>query len=305
MTEAPPLMYSKLDGLELVNRGKVRDIYRVPGDTADAAEMLLLVATDRISAFDVVLPNGIPDKGKVLTQTSAYWFRRLADIVPNHVITTNVDAMPASVRWHAAVLRGRATLCKKCVPFPVECVARGYLAGSGLKEYDATGAVCGNKLPPGLAESSKLPAPIFTPATKAETGHDENIDFKRMAQVVGLETAEKLRDVTMTLYARGRDLAEKKGILLADTKFEFGLHEDRITLIDEALTPDSSRYWEKATWVPGRVQQSFDKQPVRDWLETTGWNKKPPAPAMPPEAIEATSKRYREIYERLSGEKLA
>jgi len=221
------------------------------------------------------------------------------------VISTNVDEMPASVRWHANLLRGRSTLCKRCDPFPVECVARGYLAGSGLKEYRATGAVCGNALPPGLVESSKLPTAIFTPATKAETGHDENIDFERMASIVGRPTAEALRDVTLSLYAKAAEFAETKGILLADTKFEFGLCDGRITLIDEALTPDSSRYWEKARWTPGRAQQSYDKQPVRDWLETTGWDKKPPAPEMPPAAIAATQKRYVEIYERLTGEKLS
>jgi phosphoribosylaminoimidazole-succinocarboxamide synthase len=304
MSEAP-VMYTQLDGLELLNRGKVRDIYRVPADAAGTHERLLLVATDRISAFDVVLPNGIPDKGKVLTQTSAFWFRRLGEVVPNHVITTDVDQMPDSVRKHAAVLRGRSTLCKKCDPFPVECVARGYLAGSGLKEYQASGAVCGVKLPPGLVESSRLPSPIFTPATKAETGHDENIDFDRMASIVGRDTAEKLRDLTLTIFGRASDYAATRGILLADTKFEFGLDQGRITLIDEALTPDSSRYWEKSQWTPGRAQQSYDKQPVRDWLETLSWNKKPPAPAMPEEAIEATSGRYREIYERLTGERLS
>jgi phosphoribosylaminoimidazole-succinocarboxamide synthase len=303
MAEAP-VLYTELEGLELLSRGKVRDIYRVPGESAAAKDMLLLVASDRISAFDVVLPNGIPDKGKVLTQTSAFWFKRLAEIVPNHVITTDVGAMPPSVRWHAKTLRGRATLCKRCEPFPVECVARGYLAGSGLKEYRETGAVCGVKLPPGLIESSRLPEPIFTPATKAASGHDENIDFERMSRIVGQSTAEALRALTIALYVAARDYAEEKGILLADTKFEFGMDGGRITLIDEALTPDSSRYWEKATWEPGRAQQSYDKQPVRDWLETTGWDKKPPAPKMPPNAIEATSTRYREIFERLTGEKL-
>lgn len=298
-------MTTQLEGLELLNRGKVRDIYRVPGTAADAKDMLLLVASDRISAFDVVLPNGIPDKGKVLTQTSMFWFRKLADVVPNHVLTTNVDEMPAPVRRHAAVLRGRSTLCKRCEPFPVECVARGYLAGSGLKEYKASGAVCGVKLPPGLVESSRLPEPIFTPATKAVTGHDENIDFERMASIVGRPTAEKLREVTLTLFRRAGEYAQTRGILLADTKFEFGLDAGRITLIDEALTPDSSRYWEKAKWQPGRAQQSYDKQPVRDWLETLDWDKKPPGPAMPPAAITATANRYREIYERLTGEKLS
>jgi phosphoribosylaminoimidazole-succinocarboxamide synthase len=299
-----PVMTTQLDGLELLSRGKVRDIYRVPAAAPGGQEMLLLVASDRISAFDVVLPNGIPDKGKVLTQTSAFWFRKLADVVPNHVITTNVDEMPASVKRHAAVLRGRSTLCKRCDPFPVECVARGYLAGSGLKEYKTSGAVCGVKLPPGLVESSRLPEPIFTPATKAVTGHDENIDFERMASIVGRPTAERLRELTLTLFRRASEYAEEKGILLADTKFEFGLDAGKITLIDEALTPDSSRYWEKAKWQPGRAQQSYDKQPVRDWLETLDWDKRPPGPAMPPDAIAATRARYVEIFERLTGGKL-
>jgi phosphoribosylaminoimidazole-succinocarboxamide synthase len=300
-----PVMTTHLDGLELLNRGKVRDIYRVPADKPGGKEMLLLVATDRISAFDVVLPNGVPDKGKVLTQTSAFWFKKLADVVPNHVVTTDVDKMPAAVKKHAAVLRGRSTLGKRCDPFPVECVVRGYLAGSGLKEYKASGSVCGVKLPSGLVESSKLPQPIFTPSTKAETGHDENIDFEKMASIVGRPTAEKLRDLTLTLFTRASEYAATRGILLADTKFEFGLDDGKITLIDEALTPDSSRYWEAATWQPGRAQQSYDKQPVRDWLETLDWNKKAPGPAMPPAAIAATRKRYLDIYERLTGEKLS
>ncbi len=294
------VLTTDLDGLELVSRGKVRDVYAVPDEDGEP-ERLLLVATDRISAFDVVLPNGIPGKGRVLTALSAFWFRQLADVVPNHMITIDVDEMPESVRRHAQVLRGRTMLCRRCDPYPVECVARSYLAGSGLKEYRESSKVCGVRLPPGLVESDRIPHPIFTPATKAASGHDENISFERMSEIVGGNTAERLRDVTLQLFRRASGYAESRGILLADTKFEFGCAEGQITLIDEALTPDSSRYWEKAAWSPGRAQVSYDKQPVRDWLESTGWDKKPPAPEMPAEAIQATSARYREIHRRLTG----
>jgi phosphoribosylaminoimidazole-succinocarboxamide synthase len=290
-----------LAGLELVGRGKVRDIWRIPGDR----ERLVLVTTDRISAFDVILPNGIPDKGRVLTAVSAFWFRKLADVIPNHMITADVDAMPEPVRRHADVLRGRTMLVRRCDPFPVECVVRGYLAGSGLKDYKATGKVCGIALPPGLRESDRLPHPIFTPSTKADVGaHDENIDFDAMVKSVGAEAATKLRDTTLELFSKACAFAESKGVILCDTKFEFGRVGGAITLIDEALTPDSSRYWDAKLYVPGKSQPSFDKQPVRDWLEASGWGKKPPAPELPPDVVKQTTDRYREIYRRLSGEDL-
>jgi len=292
------VLRTDLAGLTKRAQGKVRDIYELP-------DALLIVTTDRISAFDVVLPNGIPDKGRVLTAVSCFWFDQLADVVPHHLITADVDEMPAAVRVHADVLRGRTMLVRKCDPLPVECVARGYLAGSGLKEYRASGTVCGIPLPGGLVESSRLPEPIFTPATKAEVGdHDENIDFARMCSIVGEALGTRLRDLTLTLYGRGADYARGKGVILADTKFEFGMHDGVLTLIDEALTPDSSRYWEAATWEPGHPQPSFDKQPVRDWLDGLDWNKRPPAPPMPPEAIEATRARYLEIHRRLTGKEL-
>lgn len=292
------MLWSHLDGLDLVARGKVRDIYAV-------GEALLIVTTDRISAFDVVLPQGVPDKGRVLTEVSAFWFRRLADICPNHMISIDVDDMPVAVREHADVLRGRSMLVRRCEPFPVECVARGYLAGSGLKDYRETGAVCGNELPQGLSNSSKLPHTLFTPATKAVEGHDENIDFARMASIVGEETASELRRLTLELYETGATYAAERGVILADTKFEFGLHAGAITLIDEALTPDSSRYWDAAIYAPGRSQPSFDKQPVRDWLEESGWDKQPPPPDLPAEVVAATSARYRAIYSRLTGSELS
>jgi phosphoribosylaminoimidazole-succinocarboxamide synthase len=287
-----------LAGLELVGRGKVRDIWRIPGDR----ERLVLVATDRISAFDVVLPNGIPDKGRVLTAVSEFWFAKLADVVPNHMITADVDAMPEPVKRHADVLRGRTMLVRRCDPFPVECVVRGYLAGSGLKDYKATGKVCGIPLPAGLRESDRLPQAIFTPSTKAEQGaHDENIDFDAMVKSVGADAATKLRDTTLALFQKACAVAESKGVILCDTKFEFGRAGGAITLIDEVLTPDSSRYWDQKLYTPGKSQPSFDKQPVRDWLEKSGWNKKPPAPQLPPEVVQQTTDRYREIYKRLSG----
>lgn len=293
----PVVATTDLPGLEFVNRGKVRDIWRVPGDR----DHLVIVTTDRISAFDVVLPNGIPDKGRVLTALSTFWFRTLADVVPNHLVTDDVDAMPDAVRRHAGVLRGRTHFARRCDPFPVECVVRGYLAGSGLKDYRATGKVCGIALPAGLRESDRLPEMIFTPSTKAETGHDENIDFEAMARVVGDATATRLRDTTLALFRKATEVAESKGVILCDTKFEFGTSRGELTLIDEALTPDSSRYWDAKTYVPGRSQPSFDKQPVRDWLERSGWDKRPPAPALPDEVVAETTARYREIHRRLTG----
>lgn len=287
------VLETDLEGLECIGRGKVRDLY-------DLGEHLLVVTTDRLSAFDVVFPQGIPGKGQVLTELSALWFDRLGDIVPHHLVTTDVDAMPESVRAHADVLRGRTMLVRKCEVFPVECVVRGYIVGSGWKDYQATGAVCGNPLPEGLRLADRLPEVIFTPATKAESGHDENIDFERMASIVGRETAEELRDISMRVFAFGSEYAAERGILLADTKFEFGRDADgRLTLIDEVLTPDSSRYWPREDWNPGASPPSFDKQIVRDFLETTDWNKEPPAPELPDEIVDRTSRRYAEILERL------
>jgi len=292
------VLRTDLDGLTLRAQGKVRDIYDLP-------DALLIVTTDRISAFDVVLPNGVPDKGKILTAISCFWFERLGELVPHHLITADVDEMPDAVRAHAGVLRGRTMLVKKCDPLPVECVARGYLAGSGLKEYRVSKTVCGLALPDGLVESSKLPTPIFTPATKAAVGdHDENIDFARMCSIVGDELGATLRDLTLVLYGHGADFARGKGVILADTKFEFGMHDGELTLIDEALTPDSSRYWEASDWEPGHPQASFDKQPVRDWLDGLDWDKRPPAPPMPDAAIEETRNRYLEIHRRLTGKEL-
>jgi phosphoribosylaminoimidazole-succinocarboxamide synthase len=289
------LLQSNLPGLALVSRGKVRDMY-------DLGDKLLIVTTDRISAFDVVMANGIPFKGKVLNRLSEFWFRFLG--VPHHMITCEVDEMPPEVRRHADILRDRAMLVRKAQPFPVECVARGYLIGSGWKDYLETGSVCGIPLPPGLRQAQKLERPLFTPATKAAAGHDENIDFERVVAAVGRGTAERLRDLTLSLYAKAADYAETKGLILADTKFEFGLVDGRITLIDEALTPDSSRYWPKAEYRVGISPPSFDKQFVRDYLESIRFNKKPPGPALPPDIVEKTSLKYLEAYRLLTGREL-
>lgn len=276
-------------------RGKVRDVY-------DLGEQLLIVASDRISAFDHVLPTLVPEKGKVLHQLSSWWFEQLADIVPNHVVASRVEDFPASLRAYREKLEGRSLLARKTEKFPVECVVREYLAGSGWKEYAQTGAICGVRLPPGLRESDRLLEPIFTPATKEEGGkHDENVSFERFAAIVGPERAETLRDRSLALFIKASRVAERKGLLLCDTKFEFGLVDGQITLIDEILTPDSSRYWEKDRWEPGRPQDSFDKQFVRDYLESIGWNKRPPAPALPDPIVERTRAKYVEAYERLTG----
>jgi phosphoribosylaminoimidazole-succinocarboxamide synthase len=288
------VLETDLAGLKFLGRGKVRDLY-------DLGEHLLVVATDRLSAFDVVFREGIPGKGAVLTALSEFWFGRLAGIVPNHLVTTDVDAMPPAVRRHAAVLRGRTMLVRKCTVFPVECVVRGYLIGSGWKDYGATGAVCGLPLPKGLRMADRLPGTIFTPATKAVTGHDENIDFARMSSIVGADAARTLRDLSVKVFETASAYARDRGILLADTKFEFGRDASgAITLIDEVLTPDSSRYWPAEAWTPGASPPSFDKQIVRDWLETTPWNKEPPPPTLPPEVIGRTAARYREILDRLT-----
>jgi len=283
-------------GLTLLSRGKVRDLYEVGND-------LLLVATDRLSAFDVVLPTPIPDKGRVLTQLSLFWFETLGDIAPHHVLSTTDFPAPADA--YTQELAGRAMLCRKTRPLPIECVVRGYLAGSGWKDYQATGKVCGVALPPGLRESDRLASPIFTPSTKATTGHDENISFDEVVARVGGDRAEQLRSISLQIYQRAAAYAEPRGILLADTKFEFGLIGDKLIWIDEALTPDSSRFWPARGYEPGRSQPSFDKQYVRDYLESIGWNKRPPGPQLPPEVVERTRAKYREAYRLLAGVELS
>ena len=298
MPVAAPLVETRLNGLPPHRQGKVRDIY-------DVGDALLLVATDRISAFDYVLASGIPDKGRVLTQLSAFWFARTQHIVSNHVIETDANRFPSELRRHAEILAGRSMLVRKTNPIPIECVARGYLAGSGWKDYLATGTVCGVQLPPGLRESDRLPEPIFTPATKATSGHDINIGEAEAAQLIGAPLVERLRALTMALYAFGAAHAERCGILLADTKFEFGLTpEDDVLLIDEVMTPDSSRYWPKDQYAPGRTQVSFDKQYVRDYLEQIKWNKQPPVPALPDAVVAKTREKYREAFRRLVGREL-
>jgi phosphoribosylaminoimidazole-succinocarboxamide synthase len=276
----------------------VRDVYAVD-------DVLVLVATDRISAFDYVLGSGIPDKGRVLNQLSAFWFDRTRHIVPNHLISIDAGAFPGAAQAHAAVLQGRSMLGRKTTPLPVECVARGYLSGSGWKDYKATGEVCGIPLPAGLRESDRLPEPIFTPATKADSGHDENISEAAAAKVVGGELLARLKRITLELYAHGVAHAESKGIILADTKFEFGLTDSgELLLIDEMMTPDSSRYWPKDQYAPGGPQPSFDKQYVRDYLESIKWNKQPPVPSLPPEVVEGTRNKYLDAYRRLTGREL-
>jgi len=288
---------TQFEGLRLHARGKVRDVY-------DLGDVLLFVATDRISAFDVILPDGIPDKGRVLTQISLYWFRQLEGITANHVVSANVDAFPAAVQPLRDSLRGRSMIVRRLQMFPVECVVRGYLAGSGWKEYQSEGTVCGLPLPAGLRQADRLPEPIFTPATKAASGHDENIPFSSMVNMVGSGHAHALRRLSLEIYAEAARLAAERGILLADTKFEFGLQGDRIVLADEVLTPDSSRFWDATSYEPGRSPASFDKQYVRDWLESSGWNKQPPAPRLPKDVIEGTRQRYLDIHRRLTGRDL-
>jgi phosphoribosylaminoimidazole-succinocarboxamide synthase len=284
--------------LELHASGKVRDVYNLDPDH------LLFVATDRISAFDYVLATGIPHKGRVLTQISLFWFDFLKDIVPNHFVTADVSRYPAAVRAHAEELRGRSMMVMRADMFPVECVARGYLSGSGWKEYKATGTVCGIKLPDGLKESDQLPEPIFTPATKATTGHDINISFEEMCTLVDPELSRQLRDITLRIYKKAADYARQRGIIIADTKFEFGQTAKGITLADEVLTPDSSRFWPADSYQPGKVQDSYDKQYVRDYLEEIRWNKQPPAPALPQEVALRTSDKYLGAYRQLTGREL-
>jgi phosphoribosylaminoimidazole-succinocarboxamide synthase len=291
------LTQTSIPGLPLWRRGKVRDVY-------DLGDRLLIVTTDRISAFDVVLPTPIPAKGAVLTQLSLFWFHLLDGVVPNHVMTAQVDDYPKDLQAVRSQLEGRSMLVRKTAPFPVECVVRGYLAGSGWKDYQKTGAVCGIALPRGLRESDRLEKPLFTPSTKAETGHDENISFEQMVDLVGAKHAAELRDLTLDLYVRARDHAEKSGIILADTKLEFGLSEGRVVWIDEAFTPDSSRFWPKDAYAPGRAQPSFDKQYVRDYLETLDWDKRPPGPPLPEDVVTRTREKYLEAYARLTGRTL-
>jgi phosphoribosylaminoimidazole-succinocarboxamide synthase len=292
------LLRTDYSDLKLHASGKVRDVYDLDADH------LLFVATDRISAFDYVLATGIPHKGRVLTQLSLFWFDFLKDIVPNHFVTADVNQYPVSVRKHADELRGRSMMVMRAEMFPVECVARGYLSGSGWKEYKATGKVCGIQLPAGLKESDKLPEPIFTPATKATTGHDINISFEEMCQLIDPKQSAQLRDLTLSIYTKAADYALQRGIIIADTKFEFGQTAKGITLADEVLTPDSSRFWPATTYESGKAQDSFDKQYVRDYLEEIRWNKQPPAPALPQDVALRTSDKYLEAYRQLTGREL-
>ena len=282
-------------GLKLRARGKVRDIY-------DLGDRLLIVATDRLSAFDVVLPTAIPDKGRVLTQISLFWFQKLADVVPHHIISAS--DFTGSLAPYAETLRGRSMIVRRTEPVPIECVVRGYISGSGWKDYQKTGGICGIPLPVGLRESDRLPEPIFTPSTKATTGHDENISFEETIARIGQPLAERLRDLSLTLYGRAAAHAADRGIIIADTKFEFGLLGSDLIWIDEALTPDSSRFWPADQYSPGKAQPSFDKQYVRDYLERIAWNKQPPAPALPSEIVAATRDKYREAYQRITGHAL-
>jgi len=285
--------------LKLVNRGKVRDIY-------DLGQHLMIVTSDRISAFDVIMDEPIPRKGVVLTQISKFWFDLMGDLVPNHLISTDVAEFPKEVQKYAEILEGRSMLVKKAQPLPVECIVRGYLSGSGLKEYQKDGSVCGIELPAGLVESDKLAEPIFTPSTKAEIGdHDENIPYSKMVEMIGQELADKVRDISLAIYCKARDLAAEKGIIIADTKFEFGLIDDQLIWIDEALTPDSSRFWPADSYAPGGAQPSFDKQFLRDYLETLDWGKVAPPPPLPAEIVNKTSEKYQEALLRLAGLKLS
>ncbi len=293
-------MQSDFPGLQLLSRGKVRDIY-------DFGDRLLLVASDRLSAFDVVLPTPIPEKGRVLTQLSLFWFDLLADVVPNHLISARTEDFPAAAQPYAGALRGRSMLVRKLQMMPIECVVRGYLAGSGWKEYQRSQSVCGIQLPPGLRESDRLPTPLFTPSTKAQTGHDENISPTQAAQLVGAADAAELARLSLEIYRRAATHAEARGLILADTKFEFGRAAagGPLILADEVLTPDSSRYWPRARYTPGHGQESFDKQYVRDYLETLSWNKQPPGPELPAKVVAATTAKFREAYEWVAGHPLS
>jgi phosphoribosylaminoimidazole-succinocarboxamide synthase len=295
----PTIRETNLSDLKLKGRGKVRDIY-------DLGDQLLIVATDRISAFDVIMPNPIPDKGRILNQISRFWFETVEDIIPHHMIATVVEDFPEVCQKYHDILAGRSMLVKKTRPLPVECVVRGHLSGSGWKEYKETGKICGIELPVGLVESSRFEEPIFTPATKEELGtHDENIPFEKVVDKIGTDLAERVRQVSIAIYKKARDLADERGIIIADTKFEFGILGDTLLLIDEILTPDSSRFWPKDQYAPGGPQRSFDKQFLRDYLLTLDWDKTPPAPELPEEIIEKTRERYLEAYRRLVGEVLS
>jgi phosphoribosylaminoimidazole-succinocarboxamide synthase len=296
-TQERIILETSLPGIEQFSQGKVRDVYRV-------GDRLLIVATDRISAFDFILPTGIPDKGRVLTQMSVFWFDLLRDVTATHFLTADVKDYPAELGPFSAQLEGRSMLVKLAEMVPIECVARGYLAGSGWKEYRKDGTVCGIPLPAGLKESNRLPEPIFTPSTKAQTGHDENISFERMVSIVGSDVARQLRDLTLAIYTRAAAYAETRGIIIADTKFEFGFIDGKLILGDEVLTPDSSRFWPRETYEVGRAQNSYDKQYVRDYLEEIRWNKQPPAPELPLAVAQRTSEKYREAYRLLTGREL-
>src|SRR5271157_1668426 len=292
------LLETNLPGVKLFSRGKVRDVYEL-------GDKLLIVATDRLSAFDVVMREGIPDKGRVLTQLSCFWFNFIKGEISHHFLTSKVAGYPRELHPFADQLEGRSMLVEKAQPFPIECVVRGYLVGSGWKEYRATGSVCGIRLPAGLQEASRLENPIFTPSTKAQTGHDENITWEDTVARVGIEAAGKLRELSLGLYRKGREFAEGRGIIIADTKFEWGLKDGEVILIDEVLTPDSSRFWPLHDYAPGKAQPSFDKQFVRDYLESLHWNKQPPPPPLPAEVVEKTSEKYREAYRLLTGDSLS
>jgi phosphoribosylaminoimidazole-succinocarboxamide synthase len=292
-----PLLQIELPGIPKIRSGKVRELF-------DLGDALLMVATDRISAFDCIMPNGIPRKGEVLTQISHFWFEKFASIVPNHLLARAKDPLPAHLRQFHSLLEGRSMIVKKAKPLAIECVVRGYLSGSGWKEYQQSQTVCGIKLPEGLTESSQLPEPIFTPATKAETGHDENISFERAAEIAGRETAEQARVLSLQIYRTARAHARERGIIIADTKFEFGLFDGQLILIDEVLTPDSSRFWPADLYEAGRSQPSFDKQYLRDYLERLHWNKQPPAPPLPDYVVQKTQEKYLEAYTRLTGKRL-
>jgi phosphoribosylaminoimidazole-succinocarboxamide synthase len=292
-----PLLQIELPGIPKIKSGKVREIF-------DLGDSLLMVATDRISAFDCIMPNGIPQKGQVLTQISHFWFEKFATLVPNHLLARAKDPLPQRLRAFTTLLEGRSMIVKKAAPLAIECVVRGFLSGSGWKEYQQTQTVCGLKLPEGLTESAQLPEPIFTPATKAETGHDENISFERAAEIVGSNIAEEARSLSLQIYRSARAYARERGIIIADTKFEFGLFNGKLILIDEVLTPDSSRFWPADLYEAGRGQPSFDKQYLRDYLERIHWNKAPPTPQLPEYVVQKTQEKYLEAYTRLTGQRL-